>query len=148
MSQSGVAGCTNSVLSGEPLGKIWSFLNLLIFTFQVFYADFELASFTLSGLSQCWAIDTNKNTANSHKLRVWHHLYKHQQKVTYHLTKMPINIITDNTDRICHPKQHSKSLSASTAVVAVRISIALKEKLIGIKSSISGVGDVPKLLLI
>jgi len=51
MSQSGVAGCTNSVLSGTSFGKIWSFLSLLIFTFHVFHADFELASFTLSGLS-------------------------------------------------------------------------------------------------
>lgn len=33
-------------------------------------------------------------------------------------------------------------------MVAVRISIALKEKSFGIKSSISGVGDVPKVLFI
>lgn len=81
-------------------------------------------------------------------LKVCHHLYNHQQGVTYYLMNIPINFITNNTDRICHPKYHSKSLGASTAVVAVRISIALKEKLFGVKCSNSGVGDVTKVLCI
>lgn len=51
MSQSGLARCTNSVLSGEPFGNIWSFLGLLIFTFHMFHADPELAYFILAGVS-------------------------------------------------------------------------------------------------
>lgn len=35
----------------------------------------------------------NKNSANSHMLRVWHHLNKYQQKVIYYLRKLPINFI-------------------------------------------------------
>lgn len=92
MSQSGLARCTNSVLSGEPFGKIWSFLELL-FTFHVFHADSELAYFALSGLSKCWTIDMNKNSANSHMLSVWHHLHKYQQKEIYYLRKFPKKFI-------------------------------------------------------
>lgn len=51
MSQSGLARCTNSVLSGEPFGNIWSFLGLFIFTFHTFHADSKLAYFILAGAS-------------------------------------------------------------------------------------------------
>lgn len=65
----------------------------------MFHADFEFVSFALPSLSRCQTTHVNKNTANSHK-----GLYKHQQKVTYYLMKIPINFITNNPDRICHPK--------------------------------------------
>lgn len=51
MSKSGLARCTNSVLSVEPFGNIWSLLELLIFTFHMFHADSELVYFILAGVS-------------------------------------------------------------------------------------------------
>lgn len=51
MSQSGLARCTNSVLSEEPFGNSWSFLGLLISTFHMFQADSEFFLFILAGVS-------------------------------------------------------------------------------------------------